>query len=272
MNLTADGHTLLVTNTLPNPGGDQSGRPWRSAYFAAQKTAKAVDDAVRAKAAAELKARIAAGQPLPGAEAALRKMIASIQSGTPDISLIANPQLAAAIQGGQAQVKALQGWGALQSISFAMVGPLGADVFTVVFEKQRTRWNIGMAPEAVSRIWASDRCRRDNSQASTALHQLLASGQLGGRVEVEQGVRLETGRRHLELVHPAMQRADIGLHQVEFQLRRKIDRPQTDGGGGWVPSSDSAMAMSARRQVSAWTRRVTRSVGSSGVSLGTLRI
>ena len=63
-----------------------------------------------------------------------------------DTSTIANPQLAGFMQNNVAQLrKTLQDWGALQSISFNNVEPQGGDAFNVVFEKQRTRWNIGMA-------------------------------------------------------------------------------------------------------------------------------
>jgi YVTN family beta-propeller protein len=148
MNVTADGRTLLVTNNTSQSLAVISLAGLTPAYFAAQKAAKAADDAVRAKTAAELQARIAANQPIPGAEAALRKFIAGLQAGTVDTSTIANPQLAGAMQNNVAQLrKTLQDWGALQSISFNNVGPQGSDAFNVVFEKQRTRWNIGMAPD-----------------------------------------------------------------------------------------------------------------------------
>jgi hypothetical protein len=78
----------------------------------------------------------------------LRKFIAGLQAGTVDTSTIANPILAGAFENNVAQLrKTLQDWGALQSISFNNVGPQGGDAFNVVFEKQRTRWNIGIAPD-----------------------------------------------------------------------------------------------------------------------------
>jgi DNA-binding beta-propeller fold protein YncE len=148
MAVTGDGKTLLVGNfasqnlTVVNLAG------LTPTFFAAQKTVKATDDAARAKAAADLQARIAVGQASPGTEAALRKWIAALQSGMPDMSLIGNPQLAEAIQNTKARAtQRVQEWGALQSVTFSTVTPTGADVFIVVFEKQRTRWSISLAPD-----------------------------------------------------------------------------------------------------------------------------
>jgi DNA-binding beta-propeller fold protein YncE len=148
MNLTADGKTLLVTNFASQSVSMIDLAGLTPAYFAAQKAAKSADDAVRARAAADLRARIVRGQASPGAEAALRKIILGLQSGMPDLTLIANPQLAVLMQRNQAQSQQrLQEWGALQSITFDRIGPAGGDNFIVVFEKQRTRWAIGMAPD-----------------------------------------------------------------------------------------------------------------------------
>jgi hypothetical protein len=148
MNLTADGKTLLVTNFASQSVSMIDLAGLTPAYFAAQKAAKSADDAVRARAAVDLRARIVRGQTSPGAEAALRKIILGLQSGMPDLTLIANPQLAVLMQRNQAQSQQrLQEWGALQSITFDRIGPAGGDNFIVVFEKQRTRWAIGMAPD-----------------------------------------------------------------------------------------------------------------------------
>jgi YVTN family beta-propeller protein len=148
MNLTADGKTLLVTNFASQSVAVIDLAGLTPAYFAAQKAAKAADDTVRAKAAADLQARVAGGQSSPGAEAALRKLIPTLQVGKPDLTLIANPQLAATMEKNSAQVQQrLQEWGAIQSVTFSAVGPNGGDNFIVVFEKQRTRWAIAMAPD-----------------------------------------------------------------------------------------------------------------------------
>lgn len=145
---TADGRTVLVTNFASQSVAMIDLAGLTPAYFAAQKAAKAADDAVRAKAAADMQARIAGGRSSPGTEAALRKIIPTLQAGMPDLSLIANPQMAVNLQNNSAQLQQrLQEWGALQSVTFAGVGPGGGDNFIIAFEKQRTRWAIAMAPD-----------------------------------------------------------------------------------------------------------------------------
>ena len=80
----------------------------------------------------------------PGTEAALRKSIENLQKGAPDYSAM-SPNLADATR---QQLTAIQGamaqWGAIQSIAFKGVGPGGADIFEVKFERQNTEWRISL--------------------------------------------------------------------------------------------------------------------------------
>ena len=82
-------------------------------------------------AAAALAERMKNKTPLPGSEAAVRKLITDIQAGKPDESMFA--------RGGQLFLRQLQPqvsqMGAVKSISFLTVGPAGPDIYTVETEK-----------------------------------------------------------------------------------------------------------------------------------------
>jgi hypothetical protein len=88
--------------------------------------------------------RAQAKTPAPGAEEALRRVIAELQKGEPDYSRM-GPQLAAATRQQLPAIKAgLEALGQVKSISFQSAGPGGVDIFTVTFEKGADTWRIAV--------------------------------------------------------------------------------------------------------------------------------
>ena len=145
--VTADGMTLLVTNFSSNSLELVDLARLTPAYFAQQKPTKDADDAAQAKASVALQARIAAKQPSPGTEAALRKFIASMQAKTPIYDEL-TPNLATAVRAtAETAEKRIEDWGALQSVTFLTVTPQNADVYEVDFEHQKSRWIIAISPD-----------------------------------------------------------------------------------------------------------------------------
>jgi beta-lactamase regulating signal transducer with metallopeptidase domain len=101
-----------------------------------------IDDAVGKAAEAELAHRIAANVPSPGTEAALRRQIEGLMSGTPDYAIM-EPTLAAGTRQmlGDLHAKVAK-WGAVKTIAFTGVGKDGMDQYLVVSENARSRWEI----------------------------------------------------------------------------------------------------------------------------------
>ncbi len=78
----------------------------------------------------------------PGSEAIVRKAIQDLQSGKPDYDRM-SPTLAAATRQQLPQIQAmLNSMGALQSMSFKGVGPGGADIYQLKFEKGALEYRI----------------------------------------------------------------------------------------------------------------------------------
>ena len=104
--------------------------------------AKRVADAAAA-AAKRFKDQTAA----PGSEAALRKMIEDVRVGKPDYDKMSSGLAGATRQ----QLPQLQSTvtrlGAIQSMTFKGVGPAGADIFEVKFEKGSLEYRIWLAPD-----------------------------------------------------------------------------------------------------------------------------
>jgi DNA-binding beta-propeller fold protein YncE len=145
--VTQDGKTLLVTNFSSNSLELIDLARLTPAYFAQQKPIKDADDAEQAKAEAALQARIAAKQSSPGTEAALRKFIASLMAKAPIYDDL-TPNLANNVrQSADSVEKLIEGWGALQSVTFVSITPQNADVYEVDFEHQKSRWTITIAPD-----------------------------------------------------------------------------------------------------------------------------
>jgi CubicO group peptidase (beta-lactamase class C family) len=113
-------------------------------------TAKRMDDAefqrIAEAAAADAK-RFKDQKPVPGGEAALRKMVELIQQGKPDYDQM-SPGLAAVTRQQLPQLQSnFTSMGAIQSISFQGVGPGGADIYQVKFEKGGLEYRIRVAPD-----------------------------------------------------------------------------------------------------------------------------
>ncbi len=85
--------------------------------------------------------------PAPGSETALRKMIEDLRHGTPDYDRMSRGLADATRQ----QLSHLQPMiaelGALQSVAFKGVGPGGADIYQVKFEKGALEYRISLAPD-----------------------------------------------------------------------------------------------------------------------------
>lgn len=96
--------------------------------------AKSIEDA--------LAQRIKSNTPSPGTEAALRHQIESMEAGERDYAPLM-PALAAI---GRAQwpvtKQTITGLGALKSLTFKNVGPGGADIYIVAFERGQVEWRI----------------------------------------------------------------------------------------------------------------------------------
>lgn len=102
-------------------------------------------DAAEAERLAKARAeRVASKVASPGTEAALRRVIGEIQAGAPDYSRM-SPALAAATRAQADAVKAaLAQLGPLKSVTFQGVGPGGADIYLVAFEKGSLEWRIAL--------------------------------------------------------------------------------------------------------------------------------
>ena len=100
--------------------------------FRSDSTAKRLGE-VEAKpfleAAAALGKRLKEQKPHPGSEAALRKIIAGLQAGKPDESMItATGYLHEHLSAIQSQVAQM---GVVESVEFQRVGPAGPDIYSV---------------------------------------------------------------------------------------------------------------------------------------------
>jgi hypothetical protein len=98
-------------------------------------TAPRMSDAAAKAQEEALALRVREQKAASGSEAALRKHIQALQANQPDDDDI-DPQIAAVVQSNwAASHQELASVGQLQSIKFTKVGPLGADVYQVHFEK-----------------------------------------------------------------------------------------------------------------------------------------
>ncbi len=107
--------------------------------------AKRLDDAESKRlsdAAAAFAVRLKNQTAAPGGEAALRKMIEGIRTGTPDYSLMSAGLADATRQQLPQLQSSITELGALQSIAFKGVGPGGADIYTCKFEKGLLEYRI----------------------------------------------------------------------------------------------------------------------------------
>src|SRR4030095_5862072 len=113
-------------------------------------SAKRLDDADFKRledAAAALSKKVKDQTALPGSEAAVRRIIEELRSGTPNYDLL-GPNLAATVRQQLPQLKAnMVQLGAVQSISFKGVGPAGADIYQVQFANGAIEFRIGLGPD-----------------------------------------------------------------------------------------------------------------------------
>jgi CubicO group peptidase (beta-lactamase class C family) len=113
-------------------------------------TAERLDDAETkriADSAAAFDKRFKDQTAAPGSEAAVRRMIGELQTGKPNYDLM-SPGLADAtrqqLSGLQSMINDL---GVLQSVTFKGVGPGGADIYTLKFDKGSLDYRVWLAPD-----------------------------------------------------------------------------------------------------------------------------
>jgi beta-lactamase regulating signal transducer with metallopeptidase domain len=118
-----------VTGLVLHQNGMEQHAPRISA-----ETAKAIEDA--------LMARIKANKPAPGTEAAVRHQIESVEKDAQDFTAM-TPTLASAARDQWPVFRQMvAGLGPFKSLTFRNVGPIGADIYDVTFERGRGEWRI----------------------------------------------------------------------------------------------------------------------------------
>jgi len=112
------------------------------------RVAKRLDEAAAKpllEAAAAFDKRMRENKPAPGSLEATRKLIADLQAGKPDESMLGAggfwQQQLAQVQSQVAQM------GKVQSIEFLRVGPAGPDIYTIKTDKGTYAWRIWMMPD-----------------------------------------------------------------------------------------------------------------------------
>jgi CubicO group peptidase (beta-lactamase class C family) len=112
-----------------------------------QVLAKAIDATEADRLAKAKAARVASGAAASGSEEALRKVVADLQKGEPDYDRLSPPLAAVMRQRLDQTTKMMAVFGPLKSLQFTGVGPGGADIYRVEFEKAATEWRIALAPD-----------------------------------------------------------------------------------------------------------------------------
>ncbi|BDV34734.1 MerR family transcriptional regulator [Methylocystis iwaonis] len=138
-----------------SPEGAVESLTYHSGGF--ENVAHRIDAAEAEREAAILAHRIRNKIPNPGSEELLRRVIASLQSGNVDFTQFID-SLSARLQLGFSVVfEELAAKGAVQTLAFRGVGPVGGDVYDVKFENENTEWRIGLAPDGLIRFlfWRS---------------------------------------------------------------------------------------------------------------------
>jgi cyanophycinase len=109
-------------------------------------SAKKIFDEIAANDALAAK-RFADQKPAEGSEAAIRRVIAEIEAGTPNYGAM-NPGLAAATRRQLPRLKAIfANLGGLKSVTFKSAEKSGADVYVVEFQNGKTEWRVTMSPD-----------------------------------------------------------------------------------------------------------------------------
>ena len=113
-------------------------------------TAKRLSDTeakVALDAVADFDRRFKEQKPAAGSESAVRHMVEDLIAGKPDYDRM-SPGLANATRQQLTGIQSMfAGFGALQSIAFKGVGPGGADIYQVKFEKGSIDYRIWLAPD-----------------------------------------------------------------------------------------------------------------------------
>ena len=100
-----------------------------------------------ADAAAAFEKRFKDQTAAPGSEAAVRRMIDELQTGKPNYDLM-SPGLADATRQQLPQLQSMiAAMGALQSVIFKGVGPGGADIYQVNFEKGSVDYRVWLGAD-----------------------------------------------------------------------------------------------------------------------------
>ncbi len=106
-----------------------------------------IDEREAQAAAKMLQERIASGSPMPGSEAALRRILEEQRTGQPDYDQMSDA-LAMTIRQQLPILQAeLNRLGAVTSMAFKQVSPRGADAFLVTFDKGEAEWRIRLGPD-----------------------------------------------------------------------------------------------------------------------------
>ena len=109
--------------------------------------AKRISEADAKRAADNLARRVKEQTQSPGTDAALRRTIQELQRGEPNYDLM-SPQFADVTKQQLPQLKAaMSQFGAVQSVAFKGVGPAGADIYEVQFEKNKVEFRIMLGPD-----------------------------------------------------------------------------------------------------------------------------
>jgi len=111
------------------------------------RTLPRIDDATAAQITAALETRVQNQIATPGAEAALRKLIADLASGTPDYEQM-GPNMAKATREQLPKLKVkVTNFGAVQNVEFRGVSPTGWDMYEVRFQNGLVPWRIHLDAE-----------------------------------------------------------------------------------------------------------------------------
>jgi hypothetical protein len=103
--------------------------------------AKAAAEGIEAHKA-EIAKRFKEQKQTPGTEAAVRRSVRELQTGEPKYELMTDGFAAAARKSWPPLKAVMAQFGALQSVTFKGVGPGGADIYELQFEKAKTEWRI----------------------------------------------------------------------------------------------------------------------------------
>jgi beta-lactamase regulating signal transducer with metallopeptidase domain len=131
---SGDANGLAATATIHQNGADIA--------------ATRIDDAAAAEAQEQLTSRVNSQQPQAGAEAALRKTISAMASGSPNYGDMTEPLQNAVRRQQQAMDAFLSKLGPAQTVEFKGVSDNGADKYLVTHQGgKQTQWMIALATD-----------------------------------------------------------------------------------------------------------------------------